>query len=98
MKSETTVKKALTSPEKYHRASVKRNLQNRILKSKTHTAIKKVLKAISSKATKEETNELLKQAQSQIDKNVTKKVIKKNKSSRMKSTIAQKVKEYVLAT
>lgn len=70
---------ALNSPQKYYKASLKRNLNNRIVKKKIKTSTNKLLNAIQNKQSSDEINILFQEAQSFIDKSVTKGVHKKIK-------------------
>ncbi len=96
-KQVTKKKEVLSAAEKYKRASDKRRANNRIIKTKTKTAIKKVLSAITDKATPTEVVELFRLAQSRIDRTLTKGVYKKNKVARMKSSLSAKAKDYCLS-
>ena len=70
------------------KVSEKKNLRNRIVKSKVKTAIKKFDAAT---ATKTATTELLSSASSAVDKAAAKGVISKNAANREKARMAREL-------
>ena len=79
-----------TQAIKASRQNAKRQLQNKTIKSKVKTTIKKVEKAIN-KGQVEEAKKLFLEAMSELDKAATKKIIHKNNTSRKKSILNRKL-------
>ena len=79
-----------TQTKKDQRQSSKKQIRNKAIKSKTKTIVKKVEKAIH-KGNQEEAKKLFIQAMSELDKAANKKVIHKNKASRKKSALNEKL-------
>ena len=81
-----------TQAIKASRQNEKRQLQNKVIKSKVKTAIKKVEKAIN-KGKVEEAKKLFLEAMSELDKAANKKIIHKNNTSRKKSILNKKLNQ-----
>lgn len=77
---------------KRERQNETRRKRNRIIKSKIHTAFKRVIEAIQAK-NKEDIDKKLKNYYSEIDKGVKRGIFHKNKAARKKSRITKKVNE-----
>lgn len=88
-KKEKKVKRP--TPLKRDEQSLKRNLQNRIAKSKIKTAIRSYDESLKA-GNAEEAEKKLNEAYSQLDKAAKKGVIKRNKSSRTKARLAARGK------
>lgn len=82
--------RANKSAMKQDRQNKKHRMQNRIRKSKVHTAFLALIKAFESK-NKEETQKKLTNYQSEIDKAVNKGLIHRNNAARKKSRISHKI-------
>lgn len=83
------------SAKKRVRQNEKRRLRNKTIRSYVKTCIRKVIKAIEGKQSKETVLELARQAQRAIDKAVTKGVFHKNEGARKKSKLMSKVYNYI---
>lgn len=86
-KEEKKVKRP--SPLKRDEQSKKRNIRNRTMKSRIHTAIRS-LDEVIAKGDKEASKAKLQEAYSILDKAAQKGIIKKNKSSRTKARLASR--------
>jgi small subunit ribosomal protein S20 len=80
VKQDTAIKRNLQN--------IKKNLANRMFKSKVKTAIKSLEEAVTSKEDKSKCNEKLNVVYSLMDKGVKKNVYKLNKARRVKSRFA----------
>lgn len=76
---------------KRERQNVVRRARNRVLKSKVHTARKKLEEAISLKK-REEVEEFFRIFMSVVDKAVKKNIFHRNKGARLKSRAHHKIK------
>lgn len=85
-----------TSVLKRERQNATRRMRNRIIKSKVHTAFRRVNEAIHTKD-QEAANAGLKVYNSQVDKAVKRGVYHKNKGARLKSRLNKSVKVHFVA-
>lgn len=79
----------IKSAEKRVKVNEKKNLRNRIVKSKMKTAIKNYEAAVDAKS--EEAAALLCKASSEVDKAASKGVIHKNAANHKKAQLAKKL-------
>ena len=76
---------------KRERQDVERRLRNRIIKSKVHTAFRRLVEAINSK-NREDVEAKLRVYMSEVDKAVKRNVLHRNNGARKKSRIVKKIK------
>lgn len=76
---------------KRERQDVERRLRNRIIKSKVHTAFRKLAEAINSK-NREDVEAKLRVYMSEVDKAVKRNILHRNNGARKKSRIVKKIK------
>jgi len=79
-----------TSAMKEARKNVRRKEQNRVLKRKVKSEIKKLKKAVAEKSP--DVSKIYSEVQSLLDKAAKKNVYHKNKSSRIKSRLSDLIK------
>lgn len=75
------------------RSSEKRRIQNRMIRTRTRTAVKKARLAIAQDAAAPATEEAIRRAMSELDRAVIKGILHRNNAARRKSRLARQLQQ-----